>query len=565
MSYTKFTVRKTKPVASDKYIKCYNNTDAGGWSWAVEGSPVDPDCNVLANCVGYAQGRFCEIYDEITGTTGNKFRYLNCNAENFVERAEKKYPELEMGADPRPGAIMCWQRGGTGGSDGAGHVAVVEEVIDNDTVLTSESGYGMSVPFYTKTRTRGAGNWGLKSPYAFRCFIYNPVVEVIQDVTPPVERNEFANQIHTLIEDGQYVRSGAGVVNSVVGMAKAGYYNYYDVAEADHYNWYKIADEQWIAGVPGRVEVLPKKEMHYITTQVQHGVISTALAVAYSGTEIPVSVQPDEGYEVISVKVDNDVLLGSTFIMPDHDVVVVADIQAKKYIITWVVDGQNFPGVCNYGDLPEFKGDTTKAPDEHYQYVFTGWAPDVVPATDAAAYVAQYEALPIAYVIETKPSDHGEFTVNKASAVCGEEIAVTVTPNADYEFDYLVVNHKKIGGLVFDMPDTNVVVTVVFKRVLYDIFRTTSENGTYKISADKAAPGTRVLVFYYPDSGYEKDTASVNGVPIEGDGFVMPDKDAIIRVSFKRLGLVARLLKAVLDIIKRLLGKKDKDESSNSK
>lgn len=555
MSYTKFTVRKTKPVASDKYIKCYNNTDAGGWSWAVEGSPVDPDCNVLANCVGYAQGRFCEIYDEITGTTGNKYRYLNCNAENFVERAEKKYPELEMGVDPRPGAIMCWQRGTTSGSDGAGHVAVVEEVIDNDTILTSESGYGMSVPFYTKTRTRGAGNWGLKSPYAFRCFIYNPVVEKIEDVTPPVERNEFVDQIRALIEGGQYVRSGAGVSNSVVGMAKAGYYNYSATAEADHYQWYQIADGQWVAGVPGRVEVLPKKEMYDISVSVSHGSAVVSPSSAYPGTTVTISVEPDIGYEVVDVKIDGEELTGDTFVMPDHAPSIVATTQEKKYIITWVVDGQKTTEVYKYGEMPEFKGSTDKDPDEHYSYVFAGWSPQVARVADAAAYVAQYTTSEIVYTIETKEAKHGKFVVDKVVAAPGEEVSVAVVPDTNYAFDYLIVNQKKVDSLVFAMPDNNIVITVVFKQVMFNLFKTVTDNGTYKLSAEQAAPGTRVLIFYYPDKGYELDTSSVNGVIIDGDGFTMPDRDALVRVSFKQVSWVSRLLRKLWELIKAIFDK----------
>ena len=64
------------------------------------------------------------------GTTGNRYYYLNCNAENFVERA--KNAGLKTGSTPRRGAIMCWQKGSLASSDGAGHVAIVEQVYDNN-------------------------------------------------------------------------------------------------------------------------------------------------------------------------------------------------------------------------------------------------------------------------------------------------------------------------------------------------------------------------------------------------------------------------------------------------
>lgn len=53
-----FTMRTTKPGAGNKY---YIRKASGGYSDAVKGSPVDAQCDVLANCVGYAVGRFNEI------------------------------------------------------------------------------------------------------------------------------------------------------------------------------------------------------------------------------------------------------------------------------------------------------------------------------------------------------------------------------------------------------------------------------------------------------------------------------------------------------------------------
>ena len=70
---------------------------------------------------------------------------------------------------------MVWKKGATlSNSDGAGHVAIVEKVVNNTQVVTSESGYNCANPFWTKTRVRGNGNWGAGSGYTFLGFIYNP-------------------------------------------------------------------------------------------------------------------------------------------------------------------------------------------------------------------------------------------------------------------------------------------------------------------------------------------------------------------------------------------------------
>ena len=71
-----FKMRTSKPEAGNKY---YITKANGGYSDAIKGSPIDKDCDVLSNCVGYAYGRFNEI-----GGYGY-CKYLRpVNAENFI-------------------------------------------------------------------------------------------------------------------------------------------------------------------------------------------------------------------------------------------------------------------------------------------------------------------------------------------------------------------------------------------------------------------------------------------------------------------------------------------------
>ena len=174
-----FQIRTSKPSAGNKF---YITKSRGGYSSCINGYPTDKDCNVLANCVGYACGRFNEIIGSM------KYPYLNCNAENFIERAINTYG-LEIGQTPKAGAIMVWQKGSTlSGNDGAGHVAIVEKVIDANTVYTSESSYGGSA-FWNSTRKNTNGRWGIGSGYTFRGFIYNPSVK--EEVTPTPSSSDY--------------------------------------------------------------------------------------------------------------------------------------------------------------------------------------------------------------------------------------------------------------------------------------------------------------------------------------------------------------------------------------
>lgn len=156
-----FTMRTTKPGAGNKY---YIRKAQGGYSNAIYGKPTDSECNVLANCVGYAYGRFNEI-----GGYGYCKYLAPVNAENFMDYKGS----CKTGMTPKVGACMVWE----GKGDLAGHVAIVEKVYDNNHVYTSESGYGSKNPFWNSHRYNNNGRWGCNSNYSFKGFIYNPAVK----------------------------------------------------------------------------------------------------------------------------------------------------------------------------------------------------------------------------------------------------------------------------------------------------------------------------------------------------------------------------------------------------
>lgn len=162
--------------------KYYIRTVTGGLNGAVAGNPTQPYANVLDNCVGYANGRFNEsINDPDLKGVVKAFKYqLVCNAENFIESAKRQ--GLKINSTPIEGGIMVWQKGATlNGSDGAGHVAFVERVYDDGSIMTSESGWA-SWAFKTVRRDNSNGRWGQNSYYKFRGCIINP--EVKNEITP---------------------------------------------------------------------------------------------------------------------------------------------------------------------------------------------------------------------------------------------------------------------------------------------------------------------------------------------------------------------------------------------
>lgn len=188
-----FKARLTKPEAGNPY---YNTKSNGGYSTAIVGKPTDKGCNVLANCVGYAYGRF----NEIAGS--KEMEYLAPrNAELFVWLARQQ--GLTVGQTPKLGAVMCWQKGDTlNGDDGAGHVAVVEQINADGSVTTSESGWNAKNPFWTQKRSKGSGNWGQAAGYKFLGFIYNPAVKddacPYKEPTKPVKEGDSGESVKWL-------------------------------------------------------------------------------------------------------------------------------------------------------------------------------------------------------------------------------------------------------------------------------------------------------------------------------------------------------------------------------
>ena len=147
----------------------------------------------FANCVFYAVGRFAEI-------TGIWLK--STNAENFCKIAKEM--GLTVTQNPSPGCIAVWAKGEVGnGSDGAGHVAVVEIVNTSGSIVTSESGWSASKEFWTTTR-KNDGNWGQAKSYRFLGFIQPPVPTV--RVLKKGDRGEDVKQLQTTLADHGYLR-----------------------------------------------------------------------------------------------------------------------------------------------------------------------------------------------------------------------------------------------------------------------------------------------------------------------------------------------------------------------
>lgn len=172
------TIRTTKPANTNKY---YLKKGHGGYNPCVLGNDKHGlrPCkySTLPNCVAWVTGAF----NEALGLGKCKY-FGNTDAERYYALGKKQ--GLKAGTVPKVGAVMCWRKGSaTKHSDGAGHVAIVTEVINSTTAKTSESGWGYTSSVCTvKTRKKGSGNWGQSSAYTFQGFLYMPETKVYYTV-----------------------------------------------------------------------------------------------------------------------------------------------------------------------------------------------------------------------------------------------------------------------------------------------------------------------------------------------------------------------------------------------
>ena len=118
----------------------------------------------MPNCTAYAWGRFWEESDP-DRTYTNPPTLSTGNAEDWYGNTADGY---RRGNTPQLGAVICFADGPYSGD---GHVAIVEQINSDGSIVTSNSAWGGSF-FYTQTLS--PPNYLPATGYVFQGFIYNP-------------------------------------------------------------------------------------------------------------------------------------------------------------------------------------------------------------------------------------------------------------------------------------------------------------------------------------------------------------------------------------------------------
>lgn len=136
----------------------YINTEYGGYNRYTLIIDKTTGC-VIPNCTAFCFGAFMEC----CGITA-------CNLPVANAADWYRLAPYAKGSTPKLGAIACWK----GGTNNQGHVAFVNSIADDGTIVVAESGYYSKVWYMNETIAPPYKRSGL----TFQGFIYNPFTDM---------------------------------------------------------------------------------------------------------------------------------------------------------------------------------------------------------------------------------------------------------------------------------------------------------------------------------------------------------------------------------------------------
>ncbi|MCI6542420.1 MAG: leucine-rich repeat protein [Firmicutes bacterium] len=271
---------------------------------------------------------------------------------------------------------------------------------------------------------------------------------------------------------------------------------------------------------------------------------------AIVGEEITIVLTPDEGYELVpgSLKVNDKAIDGNKFIMPNKNVSITAEFRK----ITYSISKSN----CEHGSftVPEFANyqDVIKlesAPDVGYeldQILVDGKAISgnsfTMPAKDVVVSVS-FRA--IDYSITVNLSENGSIVPDKTTANVGDQITLTVNPDATYKLENLIIKNgdSLVAGqtngntVTFTMPAGNVTISATFAQNVNAVNINPTENGNVSATPVNALEGAEVVLTVSPATGYKLKSLKVmfgeTEIAVVDNKFTMPAGSVTISATFE--------------------------------
>ena len=310
-----------------------------------------------------------------------------------------------------------------------------------------------------------------------------------------------------------------------------------------------------------------------------NGTLKASASTCGQGSTVTLTSTPATGYQLESVSVvDADgnavaVTNNKSFTMPASDVTVTAtfiEATVTKYDITMDVSGS---GSVTTNPADEAAKGTkvylTVSPDAGYALSsisikettsgktvnFVSNSYFTMPEADVTITASFAESTATYYDVTIDTLEHGSIQVNKSSAMKGDTVSMTITPEEGYSLKSISVKYVEdskdktatVSGSgnsrTFKMPEADVTITAEFAPGQYDIDVSKTGSGTVTVNPSKCAVGTEVTVTVAPATGYQladgglKVYGSGNKLIATGDEtgviFTMPGSDVTVKAIFE--------------------------------
>ena len=214
----------------------------------------------------------------------------------------------------------------------------------------------------------------------------------------------------------------------------------------------------------------------------------------------------------------------------------------NKYTVTWKNDDGSVLRTdknVEYGKMPSYGANPTKAADAQYTYTFKDWTPEVKTVTGDATYQATYTKEANTYTL-TYDLDGGEWTEAtnefpyeyKATV----EVVKTVPTREGYKFSGWRSEDGAIENDAFTMPAKDVTLKAKWEANIYKV--------TYDLDGGEWTETTNEFPYEYKATvevvktvptreGYRFAGWRSEDVAIENDAFTMPAKNVTLKAKWE--------------------------------
>lgn len=261
--------------------------------------------------------------------------------------------------------------------------------------------------------------------------------------------------------------------------------------------------------------------LNYNGGYVENGEAPTEFTVREGHTieNLPVPVKQD--YEFLGWYSGNNptssLVTDSTQVYHNYNLTALyRSLAEDTFTISWV----NYDGTLlerdfdvKYNTIPTYDGETPYKPSDTYAYEFSGFSPEIEPATKDMTYVAQFESVPLVFTINYELNGHGTLNNPITKVESGSSMSnpsLTIDENSEYGFAGWYLDENFINKVEFPFYPTS--DTTLFAR--WEQIDETSF--TYYLNEDGASYTIRSFNPKFENYDTIIIPSEYNGLPVTG-------------------------------------------------